>query len=40
MTTLSPSGILSVDSIPEPGQCRWVNKDELKQLYDGLQLHD
>ena len=34
------ASILSVDSIPEPGQCRWVNQDELKQLYDGLQLHD
>jgi hypothetical protein len=32
------AGILSVDSIPVPGQCRWLTEDEIVTLYEGLQL--
>ena len=32
------SSILCVDSIPEPGQCRFVTTAELTELYEGLLL--
>jgi hypothetical protein len=32
------AGILSVDSVPEPGQCRWLTDDEIGILYEGLLL--
>ena len=32
------AGILSVDSIPNPGDCRWLTIEEINALYEGLQI--
>ena len=32
------AGILDISSVPLPGQCRWLTKDEIKELYCGLGL--
>ena len=31
--------VLSIDSVPLPGQCRWLNTSELLQLYEGLEMN-
>lgn len=35
---VSIASILKIDSVPEPGECRWLQLDEVESLYDGLLL--
>ena len=32
------ASILHVDSVPEPGECRWLTVEEVEALYEGLGL--
>lgn len=34
----SIASILKVESVAEPGQCRWLRLDEIESLYKGLLL--
>lgn len=33
------NGLLHIDTIPEPGTCRWISDEEVRQLYEGLKIH-
>jgi 16S rRNA U516 pseudouridylate synthase RsuA-like enzyme len=33
------ASILHIDSVPIPGQCRWLTDQEIAQLYEGLLLN-
>lgn len=35
---VSIASILNIDSVPEPGECRWLQLDEIESLYKGLLL--
>ena len=32
------ASILRIASVPEPGDCRWVTREEVQELYEGLGL--
>ena len=32
------AGVLTLASVPVPGQCRWVQDEELEVLYTGLGI--
>jgi hypothetical protein len=31
-------GLLRLDSVPQPGQCRWLGEVEKRRLYEAFQL--
>jgi hypothetical protein len=35
---VSIASILKIESVPEPGECRWLQLGEIESLYDGLLL--
>jgi hypothetical protein len=35
---VSIASILKIESVPEPGECRWLQLDEIESLYNGLLL--
>lgn len=36
---ISIASILKVTSVPTPGECRWLELDEIHRLYEGLLLN-
>lgn len=32
--------VLDIDSVPEPGQCRWLLQDEVALIKEGLNIKD
>ena len=36
---VSIASILKVESVPTPGQCRWLSLSEIHELYEGLLLN-
>lgn len=38
LTRTRIAGILCLDSVPEPGQCRWLTHEEIGALYEGLHI--
>ena len=37
---VSIASILKIESVPLPGQCRWLTLEEIHNLYEGLLLND
>jgi hypothetical protein len=36
--TAMRGGLLRLDSVPQPGQCRWLGEVEKRRLYEAFQL--
>jgi hypothetical protein len=36
---VSIASILKIESVPLPGQCRWLTLEEIETLYEGLLLN-
>ena len=32
------ASILSIETVPNPGDCRWLSAHEVRELYEGLGL--
>ena len=32
------ASILSIETIPEAGDCRWLTQEEVRELYEGLGI--